>query len=205
MHRTLGLCRRSTRGRGEEQTASIASEDVWYDNWPDTIRVALIGPLAYGTLVLFLRLSGKRTLAKLNAFDFVVTVALGSTLATVLLSSDVAFAEGALGLGLLVALQYVVASASRRLPALRRLVKSEPQVIVRNGAVLHDVMRKERLNLEEVHQALRQSGVADIGDVAAVVLETDGSFSVLANASHGASALAEVPGWRSADPDDRGR
>ena len=169
---------------------------MWFDSWSETARVALIGPLAYGSLVLFLRLSGKRTLAKLNAFDFVVTVALGSTLATVLLSSDVSFAEGALGLALLVALQYVVATASRRFPAVRRLVKSEPQLVMRNGALLHDVLRKERLNVEEVSQALRQSGIADMSGVAAVVLETDGSLSILATAPSGASALADVRGWR---------
>ncbi len=168
---------------------------MWFDAWSDTARVVVIGPLAYGTLVLFLRLSGKRTLAKLNAFDFVVTVALGSTLATIVLSADVSFTEGAVGLGLLVALQYVVATASRRLPAVRRLVKSEPQVVLRNGELLHDVLRKERLNVEEVHQALRQSGIAEMAGVAAVVLETDGSFSVLAGASPGASALVDVQGW----------
>lgn len=168
---------------------------MWFDSWSDTARVALIGPLAYGSLVLFLRLSGKRTLAKLNAFDFVVTVALGSTLATVLLSADVSFAEGALGLGLLVALQYLVAAGSRRVPPLRRLVKSEPQVVMRNGELLHEVLRKERLNIEEVHQALRQSGVADSASAGAVVLETDGSFSVLREAAPDASALAGVKGW----------
>ena len=177
---------------------------MWFDSWSDTVRVALIGPLAYASLVLFLRLSGKRTLAKLNAFDFVVTVALGSTLATVLLSSDVSFAEGALGLGMLVALQYVVATASRRLPAVRRLVKSEPQVVMRSGTLLHDVLRKERLNVEEVHQALRQSGIADMADVAAVVLETDGSFSILATAVPGASAWADVRGWSSEAHTDDG-
>lgn len=178
---------------------------MWFDTWSDTVRLALIGPLAYASLVLFLRLSGKRTLAKLNAFDFVVTVALGSTLATALLSSDVSFAEGALGLGLLVALQYVVATASQRLPAVRRLVKSEPQVVMRNGALLHEVLRRERLTVEEVHQALRQSGIAESAGVDAVVLETDGSLSILGTAAPGASALADVRGW-SSDPhlDDHG-
>jgi uncharacterized membrane protein YcaP (DUF421 family) len=168
---------------------------MWFDRWDDIAKVASVGPLAYASLVIFLRLSGKRTLARLNAFDFVVTVALGSTLATILLSSDVSFAEGALGLGLLVALQYVVAFASQRITALRLLVKSEPQVVVRNGEVLHDVLRKERLNVEEVHQALRQTGIADVADVSAVVLETDGSFSILTAASPDASTLVGVRGW----------
>lgn len=168
---------------------------MWFDRWYDVGRVAVVGPLAYGVLVLLLRLSGKRTLAKLNAFDFVVTVALGSTLATVLLSSDVSLVEGAVGLGLLIAAQYLVATASERSKALRRLVKSEPQVVLRHGEILLEVLHKERLAVEEVHQALRQSGISDMTKVAAVVLETDGSFSVLAEVPPGASTLADVAGW----------
>lgn len=70
------------------------------------MRLLVVGPVAYVSLVLLLRVNGKRTLAKSNAFDLVVTVALGSTLATVLLSSTVSIAEGVLGMMLLVGLQY---------------------------------------------------------------------------------------------------
>ena len=79
-----------------------------FDSWTGLGRVVLVGALAYVALVLLLRISGKRTLSKLNAFDLVVTVALGSTLATVLLSKSVALAEGVLALGLLIFLQYAV-------------------------------------------------------------------------------------------------
>ena len=70
-----------------------------FDSWAGLGRVLLVGTLAYVALVLLLRISGKRTLSKLNAFDLVVTVALGSTLATVLLSKTVALAEGVLAIG----------------------------------------------------------------------------------------------------------
>jgi uncharacterized membrane protein YcaP (DUF421 family) len=62
---------------------------VLFSSWADLGRVLVVGPLAYVSLVLFLRVSGKRTLTKLNAFDLVVTSALGSTLATILLSKSV--------------------------------------------------------------------------------------------------------------------
>lgn len=71
---------------------------MWFDSRSDTLRVLLVGTAAYATLVVVLRVSGKRTLAKLNAFDFVVTVALGSTLATILLNSTVSWTEGAVAL-----------------------------------------------------------------------------------------------------------
>ena len=85
-----------------------------FDSWYDLLRVLIVGVCAYVGLVALLRLTGKRTLSKMNAFDLIVTVALGSTLATVLLSGDVSLAEGMLALALLCALQYAVAFASVR-------------------------------------------------------------------------------------------
>lgn len=64
---------------------------MFFDSWSGPLRVVFLGLCAYLTLVVALRPSGKRALAKMNAFDLVVTVALGSTLATVLLTSDVAW------------------------------------------------------------------------------------------------------------------
>ena len=66
---------------------------MWWDSWSDVGRVAAVGAAAYVSLVLVLRLSGKRTLAKLNAFDLVVTVALCSTLASAVITTDVALAQ----------------------------------------------------------------------------------------------------------------
>lgn len=83
-------------------------EGVFFDSWTTLLRTLVVGVLAYVTMVAFLRISGKRTLSKMNAFDLIVTVALGSTLATVLLSKDVALAEGALAFALLIGLQFVV-------------------------------------------------------------------------------------------------
>ena len=82
---------------------------MFFDSWSALGRVAVVGVLAYLGLVALLRGSGKRTLAKLNAFDLVVTVALGSTLATILLSRDVALAERLLAFTLLITLQYIIA------------------------------------------------------------------------------------------------
>ncbi len=73
------------------------------------LRILIVGPLAYILLIVILRTSGKRTLSKLNAFDFVVTVALGSTLATVLLSKDVPLIEGVLAFAVLAILQFETA------------------------------------------------------------------------------------------------
>jgi uncharacterized membrane protein YcaP (DUF421 family) len=152
---------------------------VFFDNWIGLVRVLLIGTAAYAALILMLRISGKRTLGKMNAFDLVVTVALGSAFATVVLDKSVPLAEGVLALALLIALQYVITWLSVRSRAVRSLVKSEPTLLVSDGAYLDDAMSAQRVTREEIDAALREQGVAGVEDVACVVLETDGSLSVV--------------------------
>lgn len=167
-----------------------------FDTWSQTLRVAVVGLLAYASLVVLLRASGKRTLSKLNAFDLVVTVALGSTLATVLLSADVSFVEGLAAMVVLIGAQFAVAWLSIRVGSLRRAVRSRPALVVHDGHLLHDRLRRHRVAVEEVRQALRSSGAGALGDVAAVVLETDGSLSVIRRGQLGSGdALVDVDGW----------
>ncbi len=116
---------------------------MFFDSWFGLLRVVIVGSLAYLFLVIVLRGTGKRTLSKLNAFDLIVTVALGSTLATVLLSEDVALAEGLAAFGLLAGLQFIITWASVRSGTVRRLVKSEPRLLVSRGEPLVGAMREE--------------------------------------------------------------
>lgn len=159
------------------------------------LRVVVVGVLAYAGLVLLLRISGKRTLSKMNAFDFVVTVALGSTLATILLSSDVALSEGLLAFALLILLQFVVTWLSVRSPTFQRVIKNEPRLLFYEGSFLQDAMREERVTVEEVEAAVRQQGLADFDQVGVAVLETDGSVTVVPRSGLGSeSALSNAAG-----------
>ena len=152
---------------------------MFFESWSGLLRVVVVGPLAYAALVMVLRVSGKRTLAKLNAFDLIVTVALGSTLATVVLSKSVALAEGLLAFATLAALQFGVAWLSVRSSRFSDLVKSEPTLLLREGHFLEQAMRRQRVTHDEVVSALRNHGIGAADRVAAVVLETDGTFSVI--------------------------
>jgi uncharacterized membrane protein YcaP (DUF421 family) len=145
-------------------------------------------------LVAFLRLSGKRTLTKLNVFDLVVTVALGSTLSTMLLNKSVALAEGSLAMFMLIGLQYVVTFTSVRVGFIRRAVRAEPSVLLRCGEFCRDTMRRQRVTESEVLAAIRGGGAASVASIEAVVLETDGSMSVLRGEDREATSLRDVPG-----------
>ena len=165
---------------------------MFFDSWGELGRVVLVGTLAYLGLVTMLRLSGNRTLAKMNAFDFVVTVALGSTLATILLSRDVALAEGLVAFGLLIGLQYAITWLSVRSSTVNGLVKAEPRLLLHRGQLLHRQMRAARVVEGEILAAVRQEGIGSLEEVDAVVLETDGAFSIVQ--SSGASARSTLTG-----------
>ena len=158
---------------------------MWFDSWNDVFRIVLVGASSYVLLVLLLRVSGKRTLAKLNAFDFLVTIALGSTLATVLLDSRTSLADGVVAMGLLIALQFLAATATGRVPRLRAVLTAGPSVLVLDGEADLERMRRHRVTLDEVRQAARASGFGGLDLVAALVLETDGSMSVISRSQAG--------------------
>jgi uncharacterized membrane protein YcaP (DUF421 family) len=152
---------------------------MFFQDWAGLARTLIVGVLAYLALVFLLRIFGKRTLSKMNAFDLVVTVALGSTLATILLSKDVPLAEGVLGFALLIFLQFAITWLSVRSKAVSRLVKAEPAMLFYRGDFLWERMKAERVVEDEIQAALRTQGFASFGEVEAVVLETDGSFTVI--------------------------
>jgi uncharacterized membrane protein YcaP (DUF421 family) len=151
---------------------------MFFHGWHGVTRVLVVGVIAYIALVSFLRISGKRTLAKLNAFDLVVTVALGSTLSAILLQESVALLEGVSALLLLVALQLAVTFTSVRSATFARAVRAEPALLARHGAYCDETMRRERITREEALSALRANGGHGIEEVDAMVLESDGSISV---------------------------
>ncbi len=166
---------------------------MFFDSWFELGRVALVGVLAYTGLILMLRISGKRTLSKMNAFDLVATVALGSTLATILLSKDVALAEGIVAFAMLIFLQFIVTWLSVRSKMVHNLVKSEPALLLHHGRFLEQAMKRERVTQDEVRAAVRAQKIGTLNEVEAVVLETDGSFTVLREAGDGpSSALVGV-------------
>ena len=99
-------------------------QGMLFQDWQGVVRTLFVGVLAYIALVAILRISGKRTLAKLNAFDLVVTVALGSTLSAILLQESIALAEGVVALALLIGMQFLVAFLSVRSQAFAKAVRS---------------------------------------------------------------------------------
>jgi uncharacterized membrane protein YcaP (DUF421 family) len=101
------------------------------------------------------------------------------------LSDEVALVDGLAAFVTLAMLQFVVTWASTRVRPAQRLVKNEPALLVHRGELLPDALRRERISEDEILQALRTAGAASIGELEAVVLETNGEVSVVGRAEPG--------------------
>ncbi len=157
----------------------MSFEKIFYDGWQSIARTSIVGVLAYFTLIIIIRIAGKRVLSKMNAFDFIITIALGSVLATIILNKDVPLAEGATALALLVLLQFVMTWTSVRANWFRKLITGEPALLFYQGKYLEKSLLRERVTRDEVRASIREAGLSDIDQAHAVILETDGSFSVI--------------------------
>ncbi|MDV2481895.1 DUF421 domain-containing protein [Methanoculleus sp. Wushi-C6] len=170
-------------------------DEIFFGEPAFLVRVLIIGILGYAALVIIVRLSGKRTLSSMNAFDFIVNVAIGSVLASTIVSRDVSLAEGVIALGILVGLQYLVSWSSVRSETVQKAVKSEPRIIFRDGEFMKETMKRERIAESEIRQALRSEGIGSLESVAVIVLETNGNFSVIKK-SDDMNTLVDVAGHR---------
>lgn len=173
---------------------------MFFDSWQNIVHVLVTGILGYVAIVLLLRVSGKRTLSKMNAFDFVVTISLGSTLATLMLSRDVPLVEGVTAFVVLIGGQFIVTRLSLQFECFQGLVKAQPSLLYHRGEYLERALRRERVTHEEIQAAVRAQGIGSWDDVEAVVLETEGQVSVLTSATssakstlRGVKGIAKVP------------
>ena len=167
----------------------------FFDGWEGPVRVVVLGALGYLALIVMLRLSRKRTLAQMNAFDFVYIVVMGELLAMTIMDDHVSLVQGLIALGVLITLQALISWLTTKSEGLERFINGEPTLLFRRGRFLRDAMRAQRVTEDELLSAAREEGVADLGEVEAIVLETNGSFSVVHDGKpKRSSTLRDVPG-----------
>lgn len=152
---------------------------MFFESWSGLLHIGLVGLCAYAALVLLVRLYGKRSLARMNAFDLVVNVALGSVLAATILDRSRPWIEGIFALFVLLFLQFALTWCSARWERFRNFIAGDPSEVVRDGELLHGVMRSQRVAESEIMHALREAGLTELKQAKSVVLETDGRFSVI--------------------------
>src|ERR1044071_6399328 len=170
----LSITRRSSPAAARGSKAAM-----FFQGWAAIGRVFILGVLAYLAVVLFLRLSGKRTLSLMDPFDFVITTALGSTLAQTILTKEVTLMDGLAAFAVLISLQFVVTGLAVHSRVVRHLIKPQPKLLFYRGEFLKEVMNHEHIHEVEILAAVRGQGLSSLDEVEAVVLEANSNFSVI--------------------------
>jgi uncharacterized membrane protein YcaP (DUF421 family) len=168
-------------------------QHIFFQGWEPLLRTALGTTATYIALIVLLRIAGQRTLAKWYAFDLIITVALGSTFANGVLSKDVSVAQSVIGFVILIGLQFAIAWTVIHWSPMRIIVNPLPTLVLHEGRFQDSAMRSQRVSEADVRAAVRRQGLARLEDVDAVVLEADGTFSVIQNIAQSPSALADIP------------
>ena len=165
---------------------------MWFTGWEPIGRAVLFSAGAYLALISLVRLLGHRTISKMNPGDFVVTVALGSVVASLIIHDDVSLVQGLTAVGALLGLQFVTEKLTTKSKRLRQVADGRPVLLAYQGRLLHDNMRREHVDEEDVLAAAREKGIGRLADIHAVVLEVDGEFSVIAAKDAGDETLKDV-------------
>jgi len=151
----------------------------FWEDWEGIGRVCANAICAYLLMIVFLRVAGKRTLTQMNAFDFIVTIALGSMLSTTILDRTLPLLEGLVGFLTLIFMQFALTWLSVRFPLVNRLVKATPSVLVENGVIKQEQIKHERITEDEICSVLREGHWDALKDVRSVTLETNGRLTVV--------------------------
>lgn len=175
---------------------------MFFHGWGAAARVALTAAIIYVALVAVLRVVGQRALAKMSAYDLIVTVALGSMVAAIPLTDSISVLDGLVAIATYLVLQELTSWGQTRWVMVHHLVREEPNVVLWDGKLLVDRLRHIKVTPDEVRAAIRRAGLISLSQVQCVVLENDGEWSVIARSdSKDISALAglRIPGveWTS--------
>ena len=136
--------------------------------------------LVYFFVVIALRLAGKREIGALNPFDLVVLLFLSNILQNSIIGNDLSITGGLIGAATLLLLNYAVQRFLFDHQALDRVLEGEATVLIEDGKILHENLKKELVTEDVLIVAVHKQGLLDIADVEKAVLETDGNISVFA-------------------------
>ena len=143
--------------------------------WEIPLRTAVV----YLAVLMGIRLTGKRQAGQMSAFDLVVIILIANAVQNAMVGADVSVIGGVLSAATLLALNYGVSLLVDRSKLMQRLIEGESVTLVNDGKVDWAVMRRERIDREELYQALREEGLENVEDVRRATLEVDGRISIV--------------------------
>jgi uncharacterized membrane protein YcaP (DUF421 family) len=149
------------------------------------VEIVLRSVAVYVILWLLLRAMGKRELAEVTAFELVILVVLGDMVQNGVTQEDMSVTGSTLAVATMGLLAVGSSYVGYRFRRTRPILDGEPSIVVRDGEVLDEVLHLQRITREELDEAARKNGLADLGDVRWGIVEADGTFSFVTHDGDG--------------------
>ena len=156
---------------------------TFFDGWAHLLRSALTAAGIYIVIVAAIRIFGEKALAKMSGYDMIVTVALGSLVAALPLTTSVSLTDAIAAAVTFLGLQQLTRYLQARFRRVHTLVRERPRLLLWNGRLLQDRMLESDISADEVRAAVRRSGFLSLKQVRAAILENDGEWSVIPQSS----------------------
>jgi uncharacterized membrane protein YcaP (DUF421 family) len=148
-------------------------------SWHTLLEIAVRSAIVYLVVIVGIRLSGKREVGQMTPFDLTLLLLLSNSVQNAMTGPDTSVAGGVTAAATLLILNFVIGRFSGTNRAFRKFIQGKPTLLVHNGEVIVDHMRRERVSLDELKRAMREHNIEDISQVALAVLEVDGTISCL--------------------------
>ncbi|NEN24219.1 DUF421 domain-containing protein [Cryomorpha ignava] len=148
-------------------------------SWDSVLITIFSTILIYTAVIVLTRINGLRTFAKMSSFDFAITIAIGSLIASTMLLEEQSVAKGVLALIVLLLLQAIIAHMRRKSDKLEQIITNTPVLLMEGKKVLYENLEATRVSEADLFAKLRAANVSHFDQVLVVVLETTGDISVL--------------------------
>ena len=163
--------------------------------WSFVVRTLVV----YVALTLGLRAFGRRELGQMTPFDLVVILLIANSLQNAMVGDDVSIGGGLIGAFTLLGANWLLARLRAKFGWLQRLFEGEPVLLISGGEVLKGRLRQQNIEIEELEQAVREHGLADLTKVDTAILEVDGTISIIPRTD------SKIAMTRKAAPDSKRR
>ncbi|MBQ1264254.1 MAG: DUF421 domain-containing protein [Oscillospiraceae bacterium] len=148
--------------------------------------------ILYITLILAIRLMGKRQLGQMEATEFVVTMLIADLAAVPMQDESIPLLDGLIPIFVVLSIELILSVWIYQSIVIRRFFCGKPVILIENGQILQQNMKKTRVNINELIEHLRLQGIVDISAVRYAILETNGSLSVLPHSKYTPACAADA-------------
>ena len=156
-------------------------------SWDVLLNIVLRTTVIYLAVLVGLRLTGKRQLGQLSAFDFVLLLIISNAVQNAMVGPDTSLVGGLVAAAVLLFWHAIIDRVRRSSRTAARFLGGSAVLLIYRGKILHDHLKREGITSDELQQTLREHGVASIDDVRMAALEPDGAVSVIREDDVGAA------------------